>query len=195
MSTEEETIMEQLVKRFGMLVGVLAAISVLTLTPGGGLLGADAQDGAAVTIVDFAFQPASLEVPAGSTVTWTNSDAATHTVTDDSGAFDSGRLAPGASFSQTLDTAGTFTYHCEIHPQMVGTIVVMEASSTQAAAPAQGTEQPTADKQDTSPKTVQMPNTGVGTMALAGRTTLFALFTGLGAVGLGASAVLIRRRA
>jgi plastocyanin len=175
MSTEEETIMEQLVKRFGMLVGVLAAISVLTLTPGGGLLGADAQDGAAVTIVDFAFQPASLEVPAGSTVTWTNSGAATHTVTDDS--------------------AGTFTYHCEIHPQMVGTIVVMEASSTQAAAPAQGTEQPTADKQDTSPKTVQMPNTGVGTMALAGRTTLFALFTGLGAVGLGASAVLIRRRA
>jgi plastocyanin len=195
MSTEEETIMEQLVKRFGMLVGVLAAISVLTLTPGGGLLGADAQDGAAVTIVDFAFQPASLEVPAGSTVTWTNSGAATHTVTADNGAFDSGRLAPGASFSQTFDTAGTFTYHCEIHAQMVGTIVVIEASSTQASAPAQATEQPTADKQDTSPKTVKMPNTGVGTMALAGRTTLFALFTGLAAVGLGASAVLIRRRA
>jgi plastocyanin len=190
-----EIIMEQLARRFGMLVGVIAAFSVLTLIPGAGLLGADAQDGAAVAIVDFAFQPASLEVPAGTTVTWTNGGAAPHTVTADDGAFDSGQLAPGASFSQTFDTAGTFTYHCEIHPQMTGTIVVTEASGAPAAAGAQATEQPQAGNQAQAPKTVQMPNTGVGTMSLAGRTTELALLMGLAAVGLGASGVLIRRLA
>ena len=131
--------MERLGGRLGKLVGLLTAFSLATLTAGVGWLGADAQDGAAVTIVDFAFQPASLEVPAGSTVTWMNSGAAPHTVTADEGAFDSDRLAPGASFSQTFDTAGTFTYHCEIHPQMTGTVVVTEARGAPAAASDQGT--------------------------------------------------------
>src|SRR5829696_6961642 len=161
-----EIIMKQVARRFGMLVGVLAAFGLATLVSGAGLRGADAQDGAAITIVDFAFQPASLEVPAGTTVTWTNGGAAPHTVTADGGAFDSGRLAPGATFSQTFDTAGTFTYHCEIHPQMTGTIVVTEASGAPAAASDQGTEQANAGKQEQAPKAVQMPNTGVGTAAL-----------------------------
>src|SRR5215213_9449517 len=187
--------MKQLVGRFGILAGVLVAFGLLTLAPGLGVSGAAAQDGAAVTIVDFAFQPASLEVPAGTTVTWTNSGAATHTVTADNGAFDSGRLASGATFSQTFDTAGTFTYHCEIHPQMTGTIVVTEASGAPAAAPDQGTEQANAGKQEQAPKAMQMPNTGIGTMALAGRTGAFVLLTGVAAVVLGVGAVLIRRRA
>jgi plastocyanin len=186
---------ERLGRRLGMLMGVLAACSLAILTAGVGWLGADAQGGAAVTIVDFAFQPASLEVPAGTTVTWTNSGAAPHTVTADNGAFDSGRLAPGASFSQTFGTAGTFTYHCEIHPQMTGSIVVTEASGAQAAASNQGTEQANAGKQDKAPKAVQMPNTGVGTMAVAGRTSAFMLLTGVAAVIIGTGAVLIRRRA
>src|SRR5829696_5872316 len=97
-----ETIMEQLARRIGRLMGVLAAFGLATLIPGAGWLGADAQDGAAVTIVDFAFQPASLEVPAGTTVTWTNSGAAPHTVTADDGTFDSDRLAPGASLVRPL---------------------------------------------------------------------------------------------
>jgi len=78
----------------------------------------------AVDIKGFAFSPASLEVAAGTTVTWTNSDSATHTVTADDGSFDSGDLANGATFSFTFDTAGTFTYHCNIHPNMTATIVV-----------------------------------------------------------------------
>jgi hypothetical protein len=133
-------------------------------------------------------------MPAGSTVTWMNSGAAPHTVTADDGAFDSDRLAPGASFSQPFDTAGTFTYHCEIHPQMTGTIVVSEAGSGPAAASDQGTAQANAGKQERAPKTVQMPNTGVGTMTSAGRTSAFLLLTGVVAVILGAGAVLIRRR-
>ena len=105
------------------LAGALAAV-VVVLALGIGARGAVAQDGAAVSIVDFAFPPASIAVAAGGAVTWTNAGAAPHTVTADNGAFDSGRLAPGASFSQTFDTAGSFAYHCAIHPNMVGTSTV-----------------------------------------------------------------------
>jgi len=187
--------MKQLVGRFGLLAGVLVAFGLLTLAPGLSVSGAAAQNGAAVTIVDFAFQPASVEVQAGTTVTWTNSGAATHTVTADNGAFDSGQLASGATFSQTFDTAGTFTYHCEIHPQMTGTIVVTEASGAQPAASGQATQQAQTSNQTQAPKVAQMPKTGVGTMALASRNTELVLLMVLVAVGLGAGALVIRRRA
>jgi plastocyanin len=61
------------------------------------------------------------------TVTWTNNDTATHTATSDPGmamTWSSGSIAPGASFSQTFSTTGTFSYHCTIHPGMVGTVTV-----------------------------------------------------------------------
>jgi plastocyanin len=79
---------------------------------------------AAVTIKDFAFDPPQLEVAVGATVTWTNQDGATHTVTGDNGEFDSGNLDTGKSFSFTFTTAGTYSYHCEIHPYMTATVVV-----------------------------------------------------------------------
>jgi plastocyanin len=77
-----------------------------------------------VEIRDFAFAPADLTVGVGSTVTWKNEDGATHTVTGDDDGFDSADLPGGAEFSQTFDEAGTFTYHCEIHPSMTGTVRV-----------------------------------------------------------------------
>jgi plastocyanin len=77
-----------------------------------------------VTIKGFSFQPASLSVAVGSSVTWTNADSTAHTVTADDGSFDSSTLAPGATFSRTFATAGTFTYHCQIHPSMKATITV-----------------------------------------------------------------------
>ena len=80
--------------------------------------------GDAVSIKNFAFGPASLSVAAGSTVTWTNDDSAAHTVTADDGAFDSSSIAPGSTFSQTFVAAGTFAYHCSIHPNMTATIEV-----------------------------------------------------------------------
>ena len=85
---------------------------------------AQTQGGTAVTISNFAFQPDSLQIAAGTTVTWTNADSTAHTVTSDSGAFDSGQLAPGATFNQMFMTPGTYTYHCQIHPFMTATIVV-----------------------------------------------------------------------
>jgi plastocyanin len=77
------------------------------------------------TIDNFAFSPDSLSVSVGDTVTWTNKQAGTpHTVTADDGSFDSGNLATDATFSQTFDAAGTFAYHCTIHPSMTGTVTV-----------------------------------------------------------------------
>ena len=79
---------------------------------------------ASVGIADFAYAPASITVKVGSTVTWTNRDSAAHTVTADDGSFGSKAIATGGTFSRTFLTAGTYTYHCAIHPSMTATIVV-----------------------------------------------------------------------
>src|SRR5215204_3550927 len=96
----------------------------------------DAHQGAAfdVSVVDFAFEPGTVSVPVGATVTWTNTGTRPHTVTADDGSFDSGRLDPGEQFSQTFDQPGTFTYHCGFHPEMQGSIVVIEQQAAESAA-------------------------------------------------------------
>jgi plastocyanin len=78
--------------------------------------------GDAVAIAGFAFQPATLRVPAGTEVTWTNQDPAQHTVTADDGSFDSGPLDQGATFSTTVNAP--VTYVCAIHPTMRGSLEV-----------------------------------------------------------------------
>ncbi len=80
--------------------------------------------GTPAEIRQFAFRPATLEVPAGTTVTWTNHDVTAHTATATGGQFDSGNLNPGRSFSFTFDQAGTVDYVCNYHPNMQGTITV-----------------------------------------------------------------------
>jgi len=81
--------------------------------------------GDAVTIAGFTFDPATLTVKVGATVTWTNTDSATHTVVWDDGSPGSGSLTNGGTpYSRTFDTAGTFAYACGIHATMKGTIVV-----------------------------------------------------------------------
>ena len=82
--------------------------------------GADAE----VTIVNFAFEPAEIEVAAGTTVTWTNEDQISHTATSAEGVFDTGTLGEGESGSYTFDTAGRYGYFCEIHPGMTGVVIV-----------------------------------------------------------------------
>ena len=77
-----------------------------------------------VSIVNMSFSPASLTVTAGTTVIWTNNDMITHTVTADDASFDSGNITMGTKYSRLFSTAGTYTYHCTIHPNMKGTIVV-----------------------------------------------------------------------
>jgi len=67
--------------------------------------------------------PTSMKV--GQTIAWHNQDTTAHTSTKDGGGFDTGSVNAGATSSAiTMSTAGTFTYHCTIHPGMVGTITV-----------------------------------------------------------------------
>lgn len=80
--------------------------------------------GAAVEIASFAFNPPSITINVGESVTWTNQDGTAHTATQDGGGFQSDRIDGGGSFTQTFDTAGTFTYHCEFHDGMSGTVIV-----------------------------------------------------------------------
>jgi plastocyanin len=77
-----------------------------------------------VSIKNMAFSPASMSVSAGATITWTNNDAIAHTVTADDGSFDSGNIPPGSKYSKVFSTAGTFAYHCTIHPMMIATVTV-----------------------------------------------------------------------
>jgi plastocyanin len=115
---------------------IVAAVAILTVlvlvaacgssgdTTTTGTPGTTGSGGAQVTIKDFAFDPTSVTIKAGESVTWTNQDSAGHTVAGDNNEFESGDLAKGASFRFTFDKAGTYTYHCGIHPTMKGTVVV-----------------------------------------------------------------------
>jgi plastocyanin len=77
-----------------------------------------------VFIQSLAFNPASITVTAGTTITWTNKDGIAHTITSDSNAFDSGSVKSGGTFSFTFATAGSYSYHCTIHPSMVASVTV-----------------------------------------------------------------------
>jgi plastocyanin len=78
-----------------------------------------------VSIANFMFAPATLTVPVGTTVTWKNTDSVAHTITSmGSGPLNSPNIAPGATFSYTFSSPGSFMYVCAIHPNMMGTVVV-----------------------------------------------------------------------
>lgn len=78
-----------------------------------------------VYIKGMAFTPATITVSVGTTVKWTNKDAVSHTVTSDTGTvLNSGNIAANGTFSFMFTTAGTYNYHCGIHPSMVAKVVV-----------------------------------------------------------------------
>src|SRR2546427_2796474 len=113
-------------------VAVLAAAAAC----GGGM-----SSTAQVTIRDFSFSPSTMQIKAGTTVTWTNNGPMSHTTVSDNGVWTSATLAPpsggggygggtaGQTFQFTFSTPGTYPYHCSIHPpaqypDFVGTITV-----------------------------------------------------------------------
>jgi cupredoxin-like protein len=80
-------------------------------------------------VKDFAFQPKTVTVRVGDTVTWSNIDSATHTATS-TGNWDTGNIPPGSSRSIALTTPGMYAYFCLLHSIMFGTIVVVAADAT-----------------------------------------------------------------
>ena len=77
-----------------------------------------------VAVVEFEFSPAHVEVSPGTTVRWMLDGTAPHTVTAET--FDSGMLKPGDSYEQTFTDVGTVEYRCEFHPEMTGSVAVVE---------------------------------------------------------------------
>ena len=76
------------------------------------------------TLTTTAYNPNPVTISAGMSVTWINNDTIAHTSTSDNGIWDSGSLGPGASFNRAFPSPGTFTYHCAIPPNMIGTVTV-----------------------------------------------------------------------
>lgn len=149
-------------------VAIVLAISALM----SGSQRAAAQDGVTVEIVDFAFAPATLTVEAGTTVTWLNQGAAPHTATGDGDEFDTGQLDPGESGSITFDTPGTYNYHCDVHPNMTASIVVVAADDG----------------------VTDMPTTGTGYSGGGSGGGALAVLTALGGLVFALGMVTIRRR-
>lgn len=110
----------------GIFIGGIAANTESTLIANSGV-------SANVTVVlgageqgnPLPYSPSPYTVKVGASVTWVNKDSTTHTVTSSgSSLFDSGNMAPGATYSFTFTQPGTYQYYCTIHPWMKGTIVV-----------------------------------------------------------------------
>jgi len=115
----------------------------------------------AVTIAAFAFAPAELSVPVGTTLTWANAqDGVLHTTTSTDGVWDSGPLSTGGTFPVTFDQTGDFAYICEIHPSMHGIVHVIGDATSQSATDAAATTAtaPTASATPTAQTTV-VPST------------------------------------
>lgn len=115
-----------------VVLGGAAAILAIALGALALSFGSDTARAADETVIidNFAFSPATVTIQVGDTVTWSNMDDTAHTATADDASWDSGNLAPGATFPHTFTQAGTFTYHCAIHPTMTGTVVVEQAGET-----------------------------------------------------------------
>ena len=98
-----------------------ALVAALALTSAAGVADAAQQE---VSVQFSAFSPSQLDVLPGETVQWTNVSQRTHTVTSDTGLFDSGELPGGTRFAFPFSSVGTYTYHCTIHPSIRGEVDV-----------------------------------------------------------------------
>jgi plastocyanin len=87
----------------------------------------DAVRSAKVEIADFAYDPDPVTIEEGGKVIWLNKDSVAHTATAEDGSFDTGTIEEGKLASETFAKPGTYAYVCSIHPQMHGTVEVVEA--------------------------------------------------------------------
>ena len=120
-------------KRLSRLLIVIACVGLLGFGLLSSMRGQDAQltggvstapDTTGVSIDNFSFSPATINVPAGTTLTWTNRDDIPHTVVSDDQKFKSKALDTDDKFSFTFAEPGTYSYFCSIHPKMVAKVIV-----------------------------------------------------------------------
>ena len=128
---------------------------------------ASSSSAVSVSIQNYAFSPASLTIPVGTTVVWTNEDTAPHTVTVSDGPvkFASPNLQTGDTFTYTFTTAGTYQYYCAVHPDMKASVTVTGSGTT-----------PTTTAAPTTTSGMSMPTTtassgGTGTCLVSGVLT------------------------
>jgi len=127
------TFAKQLMKLLPGVMAVGLVVSVLTISfvafSPHSTLAADTVAKAVTITTDsngvFTFQPTTLNITVGTTVTWRNTTQTPHTATSNDGTtFNSGTINPGSFFSFTFKNKGTFAYHCNFHPFMKATIIV-----------------------------------------------------------------------
>jgi len=186
-----------------------AAPQMQAPAPSAPAAGAQDQQSISVNVQNFAFDPPNIVVAPGTTVTWVNADRAPHTVTatDPAGAFDSGTLRPGQSFSFTFTQPGTtYAYYCAIHPSMTGTVTVAGGGGTAAAraggaaAQAGGGGTAVAQAGGTMAQAgggaaAQASGTGGPQLAATGGPPLLVPLAGLLVAGVGVLGLAVRRRA
>ena len=109
-----------------MIRGIFALAVASTLTLAGVVTLAPTGEAATpkVQIKAFHFVPDTLTVPVGTSVTWTNGDDETHTVTATDRAYTSSGLEHAERYTHRFTAAGTYTYFCALHPHMTATVVV-----------------------------------------------------------------------
>ena len=141
--------------RVPALAGVMLVLAAAALAGNGLVLAASHE----IAIVDFAYEPASLTVLTGQPVTWANGSGRNHTVTSDQGTeLDGNPIGPGEAYGHVFENAGTYAYHCEIHPdRMKGTITVRAASPTPVGS---GSPEPTPPSGTLPPNFSPFPSTG-----------------------------------
>ena len=112
----------------GIAVGTLLGLPALSRAAQGNSVTPATQvakvEGPQVTIDNFTFSPATLTVPSGTTVTWTNQDDMVHTVTEANRGFSSQGLETGDTYAHTFTAPGIYTYFCALHPRMTATVIV-----------------------------------------------------------------------
>jgi plastocyanin len=115
-------------KESNIMLCLMAFACFLMLAPSGLAKSQSGSDEATVTIDSFQFQPKKVTVKKGGTVTFTNNDAAPHTVSPAKGAnfAGTGRLLKGETKTVQFDQPGTQEYLCDFHPSMKGTVEVVE---------------------------------------------------------------------
>jgi plastocyanin len=180
-------------------VGLAIAASASPARAGGGCHGAEPArltDEATNQVLasDCAFMPTVIRVDVGAPVTWTNNDKVPHTFTGVAGSFgDYKEHVAGQSVSYSFEKSGVYPYFCELHPGMVGAVIVGDVSTSAAgaldAARLVSVQAPGVDAGETQPSASEGGDGGVSATAVALVAGAVVLVTGAGA-----GAAVMRRR-